>query len=58
MELGPAIEEGLREAGVQLERVGPELDRVLRELPAALENIRIPTISVDVKAPRVTTVTM
>jgi predicted metalloprotease with PDZ domain len=58
MEFGPAIEEGLREAGVQLERVRPEIDRVLRDLPAALESIRVPNISVDIKSPRATTVVM
>jgi serine protease Do len=58
MEFGPALEEGLREAGVQLERIRPQLDRVLRDLPARLEAIQIPTISVDVQAPRVTRVTM
>jgi serine protease Do len=58
MELGPAIEEGLHEAGVQLERVRPQLDQLLRELPAALENIRLPNITVDVAAPRTRTVAM
>jgi hypothetical protein len=58
MEFGPAIEEGLREAGVQLERIRPQLDQLLRDLPATLENIRVPNISVDVQPPRVTTVVM
>jgi hypothetical protein len=58
MEFGPALEEGLHEAGVQLERIRPQLDRVLRDLPQALENIRVPNISVDIQAPRVRTVTM
>jgi serine protease Do len=58
MEFGPAIEEGLREAGLQLERIRPQLDRVLRDLPATLESIRVPNISVDVDAPRVRTVVM
>jgi hypothetical protein len=58
MEFGPAIEEGLHEAGIQLERIRPQLDNLLRDLPAALENIRVPNITVDVKAPRVTTVVM
>jgi predicted metalloprotease with PDZ domain len=58
MDFGPAIEEGLHEAGVQLERIRPELDHLLRDLPAALESIRVPNISIDVRAPRVRTVTM
>jgi serine protease Do len=51
-ELGPQIEEGLHEAGLYLERVRPELDRVLRDLPAALDNIRVPTIWIDIDEPR------
>lgn len=58
MDFGPAIEEGLHEAGVQLERIRPQLDQLLRDLPSALENIRVPNISIDVQAPRVRTVTM
>jgi len=58
MEFGPALEEGLHEAGVQLERIRPQLDHLLRDLPQALENIRVPIISVDVQAPRVSTVRM
>jgi len=58
MEFGPAIEEGLYQAGVQLERVRPQLDNLLRDLPAALESIRVPNITVDVAAPRVRTVMM
>jgi serine protease Do len=58
LEVGPAIEEGLHEAGVQLERVRPQLDRVLRDLPASLERIRVPNITLDVDAPRVRTMTM
>lgn len=58
MELGPAIEEGLHEAGVQLERIRPELDRVLRDLPDKLESIRVPNVILDVQPPRVTTVMM
>jgi predicted metalloprotease with PDZ domain len=60
MELGPAIEEGLHEAGLQLERLRPQIDNFLRDIPAALENIRLPDITVDVKPPRarVTTVVM
>jgi C-terminal processing protease CtpA/Prc len=50
-ELGPQIEEGLHEAGVQLERVRPQLDRLLRDLPAALENFQMPIIRIDVDAP-------
>jgi hypothetical protein len=49
IEIGPQIEEALHEAGVQLERVRPQLDRVLRELPRTLERIQIPTIEFDVK---------
>lgn len=52
MELGPAIEEGLHEAGMQIEHLRPQLDRLLRDLPAALESIRVPNIMVDVRAPR------
>ena len=58
MELGPAIEDGLHEAGVQLERIGPQLDRVLRDLPAALESIRVPNVVLDVQPPRIRTVVM
>ena len=58
MEFGPELEEGLRQAGVQLERIRPELDRVLRDLPATLESIRVPNISVDVRPPRLTRVEM
>jgi hypothetical protein len=50
-ELGPQIEEGLHEAGVQLERVRPQLDRLLRDLPAALESFQMPLIRIDVDAP-------
>ncbi len=58
LEIGPAIEQGLLEAGAQLERVRPQLEHLLRELPAALENVRLPIISVDVSAPRSRTVRM
>jgi hypothetical protein len=58
MDFGPALEEGLHEAGMQIERIRPQLDNLLRDLPAALENIRVPNISVDVQAPRVRTVSM
>lgn len=50
-ELGPQIEDGLHEAGIQLERVRPELDRLLRDLPAALEDFQMPVIRVDIDAP-------
>jgi hypothetical protein len=50
-ELGPQIEDGLHEAGVQLERVRPHLDRLLRDLPAALESFQMPLIRIDVDAP-------
>lgn len=58
LELGPELEAGLHEAGEQLERIRPQLDLLLRDLPAALENIRIPNVTVDVAAPRVRTVRM
>ena len=58
MEFGPAIEQGLHEAGIQLERVRPQLEHLLRELPAALESIRVPNIKVDVATPRRRTVVM
>jgi hypothetical protein len=58
MEFGPVIEEGLHEAGLQLERIRPQLEQLLRELPAALETIRVPNITVDVAAPRSRTVAM
>ena len=48
LELGPQIEQGLHEAGMQLENIRPELDRVLRDLPDALMNIQLPTIQLDV----------
>jgi serine protease Do len=54
LELGPQIEEGLHEAGIQLERVRPELDRLLRDLPSALENIRMPVIRIDIDGPGAT----
>jgi hypothetical protein len=53
-ELGPQIEEGLHEAGLYLERVRPELDRLLRDLPAALENFQMPVIRIDIDAPATT----
>jgi serine protease Do len=58
LELGPAIEEGLHEAGIQLERIGPDIERIVREIPRALQQVRIPNISVDVQAPRLRTVSM
>ena len=58
MEIGPMIEDGLHEASMQLERVRPQLEHLLRELPAALEKIRVPNITVDVAAPRVRTTVM
>jgi predicted metalloprotease with PDZ domain len=58
MEFGPAIEEALHEAGVQLERVGPQIDRLVRELPRALQQVRVPNITVDVSAPMVRTISM
>jgi S1-C subfamily serine protease len=47
-ELGPQIEEGLRQVGYQLERVRPEIDRVLQDLPRTLERIEIPDVRIDV----------
>jgi hypothetical protein len=47
-ELGPQIEDGLHEAGVQLERIRPQLDHLLRDLPAALESIQLPVIRIDI----------
>jgi serine protease Do len=52
-ELGPQIEEGLHEAGLQLERVRPQLDQLLRDLPAALENFQMPVIRIDVDGPTI-----
>ncbi len=48
LDLGPQIEEGLHEAGIQLERIRPELDHLLRDLPDALMNVEIPAIQLDV----------
>jgi hypothetical protein len=48
-EIGPQIEQALHEAGVRLERVRPQLERVLRDLPRTLERIQVPTIEIDVK---------
>jgi PDZ domain len=47
-EIGPQIEAGLRQAGLELERIRPQLDRVLRDLPATLETIKLPRVQVDV----------
>ncbi len=47
-EIGPQIEAALREAGLQLDRVRPQLERMLRDLPDKLENVKIPTMVVDV----------
>jgi hypothetical protein len=60
-ELGPQIEAGLREAAMQLDRVRPEVDRVLRDLPRMLEQVRVPDLQLDVNvdgAARVRTVAM
>ncbi len=48
LEIGPQIEAALRQAGLQLERVRPQLERMMRDLPNTLENIRVPTVYVDV----------
>lgn len=58
LEIGPAVERGLNEVGVELERIRPQLDHLMRELPAALRGIRVPNITVDVSAPRVRTLVM
>ena len=58
LELGPAIERGLFEASAELERVRPHLEHLLRELPSAMEKVRLPNITVDVSAPRSRTVRM
>ncbi len=47
-EIGPQIEAALREASNQLERARPQLERVLRDLPLQLENVKVPTVMVDV----------
>jgi serine protease Do len=72
-EFGPEIEDALHEAGMQLERIQPQLDHLLRSLPQALEAIELPTIHLDIDmdapakaarkvkpaaAPRVQTVSM
>jgi hypothetical protein len=51
-EFGPEIEDALHEAGMQLERIQPELDHLLRNLPQALEAIELPTIRVDIDTDR------
>ena len=58
MEFGPAIEDALREAGVELERARPQIEHLLRELPNTLQRIQLPRVRVEVEAPRVSTVTM
>ncbi len=47
-EIGPQIEAALREAGTQLERMRPQLERVMRELPERLENVKVPTVRLEV----------
>jgi hypothetical protein len=47
LEIGPEIEAGLREAGLQVRRVQPMIDQVLMDLPRTLESIRVPNIRVD-----------
>lgn len=49
-ELGPQIEQGLHEAGVELERIRPQLDQLLRDLPEALQSIQLPIIRVQIDA--------
>ena len=48
LEIGPQIEAALREAGAQLDRARPQLERVLRDLPLQLENVKVPTVMLDV----------
>jgi hypothetical protein len=47
-EIGPQIEAALHEAGMKLERVRPQLEHLLRDLPGALQRIKVPTVYVDV----------
>ena len=47
-EIGPQIERALQQAGLELERIRPQLDRLLRDLPATLESIQVPKVRVDV----------
>jgi S1-C subfamily serine protease len=47
-EIGPQIQDALREAGVKLERVRPQIEHLLRDLPNTLQNIKVPTVYVDV----------
>ena len=47
-EIGPQIQAALRAAGESVEKLRPEIDRVLRELPDALNRVEIPRIAVDV----------
>lgn len=50
MEIGPEIEAGLHGLGAELEHLRPQLDRFMMELPRALQEIRIPNITIDVEA--------
>lgn len=47
-EIGPQIEAALRDAGAQLERMRPQLERVMRELPERLQNVKVPTVRLEV----------
>lgn len=47
-EIGPQIEAALREAGMKLERIRPQIEHLLRDLPNTLEQIKVPTVYVDV----------
>jgi Periplasmic protease len=47
-EIGPAIQAALRAAGESVEKLRPEIDRVLRELPDALNRVEIPRVAVDI----------
>ena len=40
--------QSLNEAGLELERIRPELDHLLHDLPAVLQNIQLPIIRVDI----------
>ncbi len=48
LDIGPAVEDVLREVGFQLDRARPQIDRVLRDLPRALERVRVPDVRVNV----------
>jgi hypothetical protein len=45
---GADIEAGLHEAGVQLERLQPIIDRLIQELPRRLEHITVPDVRIEI----------